>query len=81
MHVLSITKNLMSVSQFAKDNIIYFEFYPNHCFVKNQNTKEIILQEKINDGLYVFPTIQPSLKSSISSTIFNRVLTFSIVAF
>ena len=32
----------MSVSQFEKDNSVYFEFFPNHCFVKTQDTKEII---------------------------------------
>jgi len=27
LHVPFINKNLMSVSQFAKDNIVYFEFF------------------------------------------------------
>lgn len=34
--VPSITKNLVSVSQIAKDNCVYFEFHPFHCFVKSQ---------------------------------------------
>ena len=71
LHVPSINKNLVSVSQFAKDNNVYFEFFPNHCFVKNQDTKEIILQGKVKDGLYVFPTMQCSLKPSVSNTTFN----------
>lgn len=32
------TKNLMSVSQFSSDNNAYFEFFPNHYFVKCQAT-------------------------------------------
>lgn len=32
--VPSITKNLVSVNQFAKDDNVFFEFHPNDCFVK-----------------------------------------------
>ena len=71
LHVPSINKNLKSVSQFAKDNSVYFEFFPNHCFVKNQDTKEIILQGKVKDGLYMFLTMQCSLKPSVSNTTLN----------
>ena len=35
LHVPAITKNLLSVSQFAKDNHVFFEFHPNYCCVKN----------------------------------------------
>jgi len=52
--------------------ILYIlSFFPNHCFVKNQDTKEIILQGKFKDDLYVFPTIQCSLKPSVSHTTLN----------
>jgi len=44
LQVSSINKNLLSVSQFARDNEVFFEFFPNHGYVKNQVTKEIILQ-------------------------------------
>jgi len=65
----------MSVSLFTKDNNVYFEFYHHQCFVKTQDIKEIIFQGKINVGLYVFPTIQLSLKPSISNMTYNPVLT------
>jgi len=32
LHVPSISKNLLSVSQFAKDNFVFFEFHP-HLFL------------------------------------------------
>ena len=60
-----ITKNLISVSQFAKDNHVFFEFYPNHCTVKNQVTKEILLQGTLKEGIYVFPTLQRSAPPTV----------------
>jgi len=39
LHVPSFSKNLLSVSKFAHDNNVYFEFYPSRCYVKNQDTK------------------------------------------
>lgn len=35
IHVPTITKNLISVSQVAKYNSVFFEFHPNFCFVKD----------------------------------------------
>lgn len=35
LHVPSITKNLISVSKFAHDNNVYFEFHSNHGLVKS----------------------------------------------
>ena len=36
LHVPHIKKNLLSVSQFARDNNIYFEFYPNSCYANHR---------------------------------------------
>ena len=54
MHVVAIAMNLINVSQFAKDNNVFFEFYPNFCYVKSQETKEILLQGLLKDGGYQF---------------------------
>lgn len=35
LHVPPITKNLLSVSKFAFDNHVFFEFHPHFCFVKD----------------------------------------------
>jgi len=63
--VPNITKNLLSVSQFAKDNCVYFEFFPSHCNVKHQVTKQILLQGQLKDGIYVFPTLKCSHKPQV----------------
>ena len=57
LHVPGLTKNLLSVSQFCKDNGVYFEFYSDSCCVKSQVTKETILQGILRGGLYVFPDL------------------------
>jgi len=54
LHVPTITKNVMSVSKFAKDNDVFSEFHTNQCLVKSQATKQVLFQGKLRDGLYVF---------------------------
>nr|KYP51497.1 Retrovirus-related Pol polyprotein from transposon TNT 1-94 [Cajanus cajan] len=53
--VPTLTKNLISVSKFAKDNNVYFVFYPHSCFFKSQDLNETLLEGKHGeDGLYHF---------------------------
>jgi len=49
LHVPSITKNLVSVSQFSKDNNVFFEFHPNICYVKSQGSSKILLRGYLGD--------------------------------
>jgi histone deacetylase 1/2 len=66
--VPSITKNLISVSQFAKDNHVYFEFHADKCFVKTQGTSKVLLQGSVGpNGLYSFGALQPISPGSIHS--------------
>lgn len=58
MHVPAASKNLISVSKFASDNQVYFEFYPNTCYVKSQGTKKVLLRGTLKDGLYYFPDLK-----------------------
>lgn len=60
LHVPQITKNLLSVSQFARDNSVFFEFHPSACFVKDQVTKETLLKGTLSHGLYKFCLHKPS---------------------
>ena len=48
--------------------MFFFEFYPTHCTVKNQVTKEILLQGILKEGNYVFSTLQRSLPPTIQHT-------------
>lgn len=45
---------MINVSQFAKDNNVYFEFYQKFCLVKDILTKETLLQGREVRGLYQF---------------------------
>ena len=54
-HILcvpSIAKNLLSISKFTQDNNAYAEFYCDYCVLKDKNTKETLLQGKLEHGLY-----------------------------
>ena len=52
LHVSHITKPLLSVHNFFLDNNVYFEFYPFVFYVKDLNTKAILLSSQNKDGLY-----------------------------
>ena len=55
LHVLHITKNLISVSQFTKDNDCFLEFHPNIFCVKDKASSEHILYRRPSKaGLYSF---------------------------
>ena len=54
LHVPNITKNLINVSQFAKDNDVYFEFHSSLCFVKDMVIWAIVLKGILKDGLHQF---------------------------
>jgi len=44
LHVPNISKNLISVSKFVKDNHVYLEFHVNYFYVKKKDTNKIILK-------------------------------------
>jgi histone deacetylase 1/2 len=55
LHVPNISKNLLSVSKFAQDNNVIFEFHPYKCYVKSQDSKQVLLEGTVSiDGLYQF---------------------------
>lgn len=58
LRVPSIKKNLISVSQFAKENNVYFEFHPGFCLVRDLLNKNILLQGKLDQGLYKFSNMR-----------------------
>lgn len=56
LHVPSITKNLNSVRQFFLDNKVFFEFHTHFFFVKDLQTREVLLLRTVENGLNVMPT-------------------------
>ena len=74
LHVPDISKNLLSVSQFAKDNKVFFEFHPNVCFVKDLQSREIVLKGILDQGLYKFLIYNSNVKNSSQQTLpaFNQ---------
>ncbi|KAH6830682.1 hypothetical protein C2S53_014734 [Perilla frutescens var. hirtella] len=54
LYVPQIKKNMLSVSQFARENSVFFEFYPSFCLVKDQATGATLLKGKVDKGLYSF---------------------------
>ncbi|KAF7827122.1 Retrovirus-related Pol polyprotein from transposon TNT 1-94 [Senna tora] len=88
LHVPQITKNLISVSKFSRDNKVFFEFHPYSCVVKSQDSKETLLQGTIReDGLYAFDnfqlqhlqnTLASKSQSQVSSTSHHKAFTNSV---
>jgi hypothetical protein len=63
LHVPSICKNLLSVSKFAHDNSVFFEFHSSFFVIKDCRTRSILHQGPLKHGLY---QLLPSLTSTPS---------------
>ncbi|KAJ0962959.1 hypothetical protein J5N97_028081 [Dioscorea zingiberensis] len=63
-----ITKNLLSVHKFAKDNNVFFEFHPDYFLVKDQASKKSLLHGRCEGGLYpITPAHIAQLKTALIS--------------
>ena len=87
LHVPSITKNLLLVFKFAKDNKLFFEFHSNSYFVKDRVTQVVLMVGKVRDGLYAFDSSHLSLRptqslskspSVVASSFSSKVCTTSL---
>ena len=67
LHVSQISTNLVSVSRFCTDNNVFFEFHSNHFVVKDQVSKQILLQGHLKDGLCILLAQSSSLCAFIST--------------
>ncbi|KAL5766680.1 hypothetical protein ACOSP7_017297 [Xanthoceras sorbifolium] len=52
LHVLQVTKNLLSISTFTRDNHAVAEFHDNCCVIKDKTSKKVLLQGTLKDALY-----------------------------
>jgi hypothetical protein len=62
LHVPNISKNLLSVYQFAKDNNVFFEFHPSFFCVKDLSSGVTLLSGKSKNGLYPLHSLQRLIK-------------------
>ena len=78
LHVPEITKDLLSVSKFVRDNNVFFEFHPNFCLAKDQVSKIVVLEGKLKGVLYAFDSSQIQLQkyapfqASLSQSVTSR---------
>jgi hypothetical protein len=49
---LILSKNILSISQLQKDNVVTVKFIGLHCFVKDQVTYQTLLHGSIHEGIY-----------------------------
>jgi histone deacetylase 1/2 len=79
--VPALTKNLIIVSKFARDNNVFFEFHPYDCRVKSQDSSKVLLEVAVGkDGLYRFNLSlsnadSPTVKSPNFDTCFSQLNT------
>ena len=65
--VPKLTKSLLSVSKFTKDNKVYIEFWPSHCLVKAFQG-QTILRGGINNSLYCINSIHNKARPTLALT-------------
>ncbi|KAL5772709.1 hypothetical protein ACOSP7_012321 [Xanthoceras sorbifolium] len=52
LHVPKITKNILGIFRFTKDNNVVAEFFDNSCVIKDNISKKTLLQGTFKGGLY-----------------------------
>jgi histone deacetylase 1/2 len=71
LHVLSVTRNLLSVRKITRDNNVFVEFHPSDVFVKDRETRDVLLSGHSYHGLYeldVLPAYQVFSGVCVSSS-------------
>ena len=73
LHVPHITRNLINVSQFAKENNVFSEFHPSISIVKDLATGTPLLKGRLHEGLYRFNLFKAQPYLSTSSHHFSLI--------
>ena len=68
LHTPEISKQLISVTRLCADNKAFVEFYPTFFLVKDQQTKQLLLQGHLERGLYKLAQPTTLTSSSVSSS-------------
>jgi hypothetical protein len=66
--VPAIKKNLLSVQKFATDNFVFFEFWPHYFLIKDQATKQILMQGPSEDGVYKHRVLTTNANTTSTSS-------------
>jgi hypothetical protein len=69
LHVPDISKNLLSVHKFSRNNDVFFEYHPLHFFVKDRQWRQALLEGRCESGLY---PIKPSNAASLHHALLSR---------
>jgi histone deacetylase 1/2 len=75
LHVPHITKPLLYVQKFCRDNYVYFEFHASIFYVKDLITKEVLLSDQSHDGLYV---LSESSTMSVSQAFWSPCISATV---
>lgn len=69
-HVPNIAAKFISAPNLCHDNNSFFEFHPYYYYIKDQKTRKVLLQGRLEKGLYKFPEkcVQESSPSAIFTT-------------
>ncbi|KAK4421889.1 hypothetical protein Salat_2139500 [Sesamum alatum] len=52
LHVPDISKHLLSIHKFSRDNDVFFEFHPWHFSIKDRKSRTSLLDGRCESGLY-----------------------------
>jgi GAG-pre-integrase domain len=75
LHVPSISKPLLSISQLLADDPVYVEFHDNCCFVNDSTSHQVLLKGIKHGGLYLVSSApQALLSQQVSSQLWHQRL-------
>lgn len=78
LHIIVITKNLLSVSELTTDNDASVDFFSHGCLGKDKATRAFLLQGKLEEGLYKMEQPQCLKHNSSSACKKNSESCFSV---
>lgn len=52
LYIPKITKNLLSMPQFTKDNGVVVEFYDAYNVIKDKVSRQVLLEANLEEGLH-----------------------------
>ena len=72
LHVPEISKHLLSVHKFSRDNDVFFKYHPWHVSIKDRRSRKSLLYGRCEFGFY---SIKPSNVDDLKHTLVSRFTT------